>query len=280
MALEFVIYTDESATKGARYSHFYGGVLVRSTDLLLVETTIRDCMKRENLLSEIKWSKVTEQYLAKYTALMNCFFELVAGDRLKIRIMFVQNRAMPRMLSPYQREHQYFLLYYQFIKHAFGLRYSNRGDLPISLRIYLDQLPDTKEKCSLFKNHLAALSQSAAFRAAAIRVPQDQIAEVDSHHHPILQCLDVVLGAMQFRLNNKHLEKPPGSRVRGKKTRAKEELYKLINTHIRKIYPNFNIGISTGRQGNWQNLWEHRYRHWSFVPSHSERPTLSPDNLT
>ena len=74
----------------------------------------------------------------------------------------------------------------------------------------------------------------------------DQIAEVDSHEHSILQAVDVVLGSMQFRLNDFHRAKPPGQARRGKKTIAKEKLYKRISQRIRSIYPNFNIGISTG----------------------------------
>ena len=76
---------------------------------------------------------------------------------------------------------------------------------------------------------------------------------------------------MQFRLNNLHKVKPEGSYRRGKRTIAKEKLYKFINKQIREVYPNFNIGISTGLQGDIKNRWEHPYRHWSFVPSKHKR---------
>jgi len=94
--------------------------------------------------------------------------------------------------------------------------------------------------------------------------------EVDSHKHILLQCLDMVLGAMAFRLNEMHLEKEPGKRLRGKRTIAKERLYKHILERIRKIYPNFNIGISTSLQGEVENLWKYPYRHFRFVPKNWE----------
>ena len=72
---------------------------------------------------------------------------------------------------------------------------------------------------------------------------------------------------MQFRLNDKHKEKLPGSSRRGKKTIAKEKLYKHINSRIRDIYPGFNIGITTGKQDDITNLWKHSYRHWMFIPN-------------
>jgi hypothetical protein len=39
---------------------------------------------------------------------------------------------------------------------------------------------------------------------------------------------------------------------------------------IRQIYPGFNIGESTGKQGDRANFWRHPYRHWKFIPSEHE----------
>ena len=83
----------------------------------------------------------------------------------------------------------------------------------------------------------------------------------------LAQCLDVVLGAMAFRLNDKHLEKPPGEKRRGKRTVAKERLYKAILADIRQLKPGFNIGISTGTGGDPTARWKAPYLHWRFVPS-------------
>ena len=53
------------------------------------------------------------------------------------------------------------------------------------------------------------------------------------------------------------------------KTIAKDKFYKWINKNIRETYPNFNIGITTGLNGDYANLWFHKYRHWRFVPKNS-----------
>ncbi len=74
---------------------------------------------------------------------------------------------------------------------------------------------------------------------------------------------------MQFRLNDLHLEKQEETGRRGKKTVAKERLYKHILSRIRKIYPGFNVGITTGQQGDRANRWRHPYRHWLFVPANA-----------
>jgi hypothetical protein len=158
------------------------------------------------------------------------------------------------------------LLYYQFLKHAFGFKYANRGGEPIRLRIYVDKLSDTREKNALFKAYVAGLQQSPEFRESRIAVPVDQIAEVDSKKHIVLQCLDVLIGAIQFRLNDGHLQKPEWSRTRGARTIAKEKLYNHINKRIRELYPHFNIGITTGTPNGETDRFKQPYRHWLFVP--------------
>ena len=84
-----------------------------------------------------------------------------------------------------------------------------------------------------------------------------------------MQFLDVVLGSMQFRLNNMHLEKPEGKKRRGKRTIAKEKLYNYINKRIREMRPHFNIGISTGTN-ELDDRWNHPYRHWCFTANEFE----------
>lgn len=162
---------------------------------------------------------------------------------------------------------EYFILYYQFFKHAFGLTYANpNAKKSISIYPFFDQLPDTREKNQEFIDFIYRLQFDSDFQSNNIIIhSKDDIAEARSHDHVILQCMDVVLGAMEFRLNNKHLLKAPGSRRRGKRTIAKEKLYKHIYSHIRDIYPNFNIGESTGTNGDNSNRWSHSYRHWKFI---------------
>ncbi|MHC4887614.1 MAG: DUF3800 domain-containing protein [Planctomycetota bacterium] len=262
MSREFIIYADESEQKGFKFSNFYGGALVSSTDVAQVNASIRATFEEQNLHKEVKWSKVTANYLEKYVTLMDCFFGHVAEGRVKVRIMFTDNRFSPSSLTSYHREHEYFLLYYQFLKHAFGLQYANPEGVHTRCRLYLDQLPDTREKAAQFKGYLHGLT--CVFRNGVF-FDEEQIAEVRSHDHGILQCLDIVLGSMHFRLNGKHRLKPEGQRVRGKRTIAKEKLYKAIYSYIRELRPNFNIGITTA-DGAGPGRWEHPYRHWNFKP--------------
>ncbi|MBP2644287.1 MAG: hypothetical protein H6Q67_2174 [Firmicutes bacterium] len=258
------MYCDESEQKGQYYSNFFGGALVRSSNIEEVESTLNNKKEELNLFGEVKWQKITHNYLDKYLSFIDTVFNFIEKDKIKIRIMFRQNATQPVGLTREQVDEEYFRLYYQFLKHAFGLPYSNPIGEEIYLRIFLDQLPDKKERCEKFKDYIYGLQNMLG--TANIKIRKRDIAEIRSHNHVILQSLDVILGSMNFKLNNLHLQKPDGSRFRGKKTIAKEKVYKYINQRIRNIYPNFNIGISTGTL-TIEDRWNHPYRHWCFMPS-------------
>lgn len=128
-------------------------------------------------------------------------------------------------------------------------------------------MPDTKRKNKVFKGYIYALNDF--FCINNVHIYNEDIAEVDSKNHVILQCMDVILGAMNFKLNNMDKEKIPGSYKRGKRTIAKEKLYKNILKNIKSIYPNFNIGVSTSYRNDITNNWKDSYRHWCFKSKNS-----------
>lgn len=269
MSRELVLYCDESDSSGKHFANFYGGALVESKHQQEVIDRLQECKNRLNLFGELKWQKITEQYLPKYIDFVSEVFGLVSEGKLKIRIMFTQNYFSAHRLTTEQRENGFFLLYYQFIKHAFGLKHAGAEGIKTGVRVYFDRLPDTDEKCAAFKGFVSGLNDSPGFRRAGIQIRRDQLAEVDSKDHVILQALDVVLGSIQFRLNDKHKEKPENSRTRGKRTIAKEKVYRYILSEIRAATgrKGFNIGISTGMDQGWENRWLDPYRHWLFKPA-------------
>lgn len=263
MKKQYLIYADESHKKGKYFSNFYGGALVNYTELEKINKDLTLKKEELGLFQEVKWTKVTEQYLEKYIELINYFFEFVKFNQIKIRIMFRQNAQVPQNLTRKQEKKEYFLLYYQFIKHAFGIDFCNPDRKnQVTLKLYFDKLPDTKKKNKEFKGYIYALNDF--FYTNNVHIYNEDIAEVDSKNHVILQCMNIVLGAMNFKLNNMDKEKLPGSNKCGKRTIAKEKLYKNILNNIKIIHPNFNIGISTSSHGNFANNWESPYRHWCF----------------
>lgn len=262
MALQYIVYSDESEEKGPLFSNFYGGLLVRSTDCDWVINYLEDTKASNNLMAELKWQKVTLQYLDKYIRFIDAFMDLVAEDRVKVRVMFRENCWQPQGLTPDQLKNEYFLLYYQFLKHAFGWEYSNPTGQPISLMFYSDQLAEqTKDKKERFKDFIVRLQTQPELLQANLRIRRQDIAEVDSKDHVLLQALDIVMGAVQFTLNEYDLNPCPGNR-----TLAKIRLSSHILDRIMDMYPWFDPTVSTPIFGNMRNRWLQSYRHWAFIP--------------
>jgi len=265
--MEYILYCDESKQSGPKYGSFFGGCIVSGIDLLEVTSALETKKTELNLYSEVKWSKVTENYLNKYIDLIALFFSFIKSDKLKVRIMFSKNTdelPLPGISYVYTK---YFTYYYRFIKNSFGLRYL-KSDKPVNLKILIDELPDTRKNRAAFKKRLVDMTSMNDFSDSLIKVIDDDIAEVYSHNHVILQCLDIVLGSMYFRLNDLHLIIPEGQSVKGKRTSAKEKLLDIIIEHINEVMPNFNIYETTGNYNGEmpECYWNHAYRHWRYIP--------------
>ena len=266
----YYIWCDESDSEGAFYSNFYGGILIRSLDLPHVLKRLQDKVVELHIeKEEIKWQKVNKHMFAPYMELVNLIFDLLDEDKIKIRIFFRHNKYVPKYLNRRQMNEEYSLLYYQFLKHAFGLEYSNPTDRIIDMNIALDEMPIDQVEKKKFKGYLVRLTDYDKFKNAKIRIKETNVYEVDSKRFLPLQVLDLILGAICFRLNDKHKQKLPGSRKRGVRTIMKEKLYRHINFRIRQIRRGFNVGVSTGFDEPFE-IWDHSYRHWSFVPKEHE----------
>tara|TARA_E500000318_G_scaffold84778_1_gene80634 strand:+ start:310 stop:1158 length:849 start_codon:yes stop_codon:yes gene_type:complete len=264
----YIIYADESDKRGRYFSNFFGGVLLNASDRQAISEALQKKKDDLGLNHEVKWQYVDASCVDRYTQFVHLYFEFVSTSRLKTRIMFTQNMMVPNNLERRHHEEQYFLLYYQFIKHAFGIAHCNPNALDrVYFSILPDKIPESAENLERFKSYLSRIPDSSLMRGRNLHIRKSDIADVDSEKHVILQGLDLILGSINSRLNDKFKEKPAGARVRGKRTRAKEKLYKEINRQIREIYPNFNVGVSTGMPNGISDRWSHPYRHWRFTAS-------------
>lgn len=264
--MEYYIWCDESDKEGEYYSNFYGGILIDSSNLKIV-LSMMDLMREElDITEEVKWQKVNKFTFDRYIKLVDFIFDLLDANLIKIRIFFKNKQYVPQGLTKEQQKAEFPILYYQFIKLGFGLQFSNKSGETIFLKLHLDNIPMKGEDKKTFIKYLYGLNKDNDMNAAFIKIRDGDIFEVDSKEHMPLQCMDLILGAMCFRLNNKHKEKIDSTNKRGKRTILKEKLYKHINSRLRNIRPNFNIGESTGIQ-NHSDRWEQSYRHWSFKPN-------------
>ena len=260
------IWLDESDKKGQYFSNFYGGILINSKYYDEINVRLTQLLIETGIDEEIKWQKVNAFTFEKYKSIIDFTFELLYTGKAKIRIFFRNNQYKPQYLTHEQKENEFTILYYEFIRHAFGLKYCDLPEKERFVRLYIDDIPARGSQVWLFKQYILRLNNDAAFKENGIRIRENDIIEVDSSKHLPLQLLDLILGAICFRLNNKHKVKQTDTGRRGKRTILKEKLYKYILSKICVIKPNFNIGESTGFVF-YKDTWSSPYRHWSFKPN-------------
>lgn len=263
------IWLDESDRHGEFYSNFYGGILVPSRYYREVMERMRSIVEKVGINDEIKWQKVNEYHYEKYLKVVDELFDLAMEDKIKIRIFFRHNQYTASRLSPEEKKADYQMLYYQFIKYAFGLPYAGENELD-AMTLYLDEIPLRQSERDEFISHIRGLANDPVLKRKGLSIADDGIVEVDSKHHLPLQFMDVILGAMCFKLNEKDKLKAEGENKVGKRTLMKLKLYKHINARIREIYPNFNIGVTTPIRLA-SDSWTQVYRHWSFIPKFHTR---------
>ena len=265
--MEYIIYCDESVSDGIYYTDFFGGVLVCNTDYDVIKDALNAKKLELNLHGEIKWVKVTGNYLDKYKQMIDLFFSYIKENKLKVRIMFRETSQVPSNLNSEQVHNRYSLLYYQFVKHAFGLTYHDAPqDKPIYLRLYFDEIPYPINQRDAFKSHIFSLQQNSRFRKAKIRIRMDDVVEINSSKHSIQQCMDIVLGSISFMLNKKNLIVPDGKTSRGHRTIAKEQLFFHILKRIQESngVEIFDISRTTPIKIP-NDFWTMPYRHWKFT---------------
>ncbi len=246
---------------------FMVGALINLSDVNLIEKSLNNKKEELNLKGEIKWTKVTDNYLDKYIEMINLFFKFIKDGKIKVRIMFAQNAFVSDGLTKEQTDNEYSILYYYFLKDAFGLKFSNNTPFKnkVNFSLYLDDLPCSENQKKGLKNSMFRYNYELKQNNTEIT----EIVEIDSKRHVIQQCMDIILGSMNFKLNDFDKIKDEETGKRSKRTIAKEKLYKVINKNIREIRKGFNVGMSTSNDGDVTNIWKHQYRHWNFISKYS-----------
>ena len=171
MEKEYIILCDESDQRGDFYSNFFGGVIVGGSALNSVSTHLEAAKSEAGIRSEVKWSKVSSYDVESYKCLIKEFFNVMAEGLVRMRIMFRQNIHEAINLTAEHYKAEYFLLYYQFLKHGFGLQHMPVHENGARLRFYLDQLPDqSREKLAQFRGSIAGLSYNSHIHRVGLKL--------------------------------------------------------------------------------------------------------------
>ncbi|MFQ5957810.1 MAG: hypothetical protein ACE5LF_00425 [Alphaproteobacteria bacterium] len=161
-----------------------------------------------------------------------------------------------------------FKLYYQFLKHAFGLRYlplaPDGGRTHVLIRLDAHTSQQHTSRLETFATELPRILERPDLSI--------QVTFHNSKRVPRLQICDLLMGAAGSYGNKMHKKRLPGRRGMTRKQRLRLAMCNQIYNGLRSIDAEdrgtraFNWFETTGRDGSWENLFNHKVRIWKFVP--------------
>ena len=276
------IYADEAWTQQDplyRYHCFFGGIMAPPETMVDLENGIRKLKKEYKFRKEIKWTRTSPQTETFFIELIGLFkrFMLAESTNLKYRQLFL-DRSISYRGEPETTLKSQYKVYYQFIKHSFGLLYA---DIPIHLIINLDTHSSHMHKARLieFADQLPRILRKEKSLKLDIRF-------VDSTQSLALQLCDLLMGASGYYGNNLYnLRKENQKRIsknQSAKKRIGKEVYDtlwIINNRTRGKKA-FNWFETTGIDGDKANHFKHKLRIWKFEAHESiDRPEWSDKNF-
>jgi len=196
------VYCDESRQTADRYM-IIGGVIVAARDLPVLQQALQLFRRAHNLTKELKWTKVTDQKLAEYRALIDLVFSL--SGALHFKCIVIDTTVLDhRRYSKGDKEVGFHKLMYQFLLHQFG-GYVQEGDKCI---VHLDQRNSRYKLstlCAILNNGLRK-KRKGQIKSDVFR----NVEAVDSKTSDLMQVADVLMGAIGYHWNNLHVR--PGAR--------------------------------------------------------------------
>lgn len=188
--MKYHIYCDESTLNG-RYA-VYGGFIMHNNSVNKVEQTIYNIKQKNNLFSEIKWSKISNQYYDKYLNLIDSTSSLLNKNVVHFRSVIIDNNALNnRKYNDGNKELGIYKFYYQLLYNCF-IKYQKNS----SFDIYIDKRSTNYD----FQNLTDILNNKSRAKNNTINC----VKQVDSKKSNIIQLNDLLLGALSFHKNKTH----------------------------------------------------------------------------
>lgn len=263
---DYIIIADESVKTGKNYCDYFGGCMLRSKDHDLFTRKLSAKKKELGLRHELHWKHIGLDDADRAKDVLRVFFEGVEQGNIRLRIMFRKNTDVPSTpkYSKWNHSKRFFVAYYLFLTVAFGLNAPDAEDANAVLQLYLDEL--TKNKYRKEFNHYLQAGGPDASNGPKVNIPVGNITFSRSCDRTLIQCVDLVLGAVQSYLEEKYIPIDRRASDTPKKTAAKSDLCDFIFEQIRRIEPNFVPGEST-KWGNDDHFnWHTNFKQWRFVP--------------
>lgn len=191
---EINIYCDESNHLESDKKPMVLGALYCPRDRTKkVNQRIREIKIAHNLSEnfEIKWTKVTNRNVKFYLDIINYFLDI---DQVGIRILVANKTNLNHKKHGHTHEEWYYKMYYQLLTMIIKSE--------SSYRICLDR-KDTLGKIRINKLQDVLCNTEFDYKKEIVK----EIREVHSKQVQMVQVIDLIIGAVQFNICSKNVEK-------------------------------------------------------------------------
>lgn len=233
------IYCDESRQTADRYMVIGGLITLRENEEAFTQA-MHLYRQGNNMLSELKWTKVSDQKLKEYTALIDLFFSFNQAFHFKAIVVDTQEMDN-RHFNKSDAEIGFYKLMYQFLLHSFGA-YLEPDDRCV---IYLDQRTTSKYKLSTL---CAILNNGLKKKYQLLNPPVRNIQALDSKSSDFIQIADVLMGAIGYEMNGAH------TRTNAKRSKV------LLAEYIAQKAGLVNLQQPTPRSYRHFSIWHFHFR--------------------
>ena len=255
-----------------RYWCFFGGLLGLESDIDRLETALKQIVSNFGYRREVKWQGISRQCEVVYKELVDELLLHIETYDIKYRQSFLDRYFVhdaSNLLDPPTDIEVQFKVYYQFIKHNFGLKYlpeqSSKSEIIVRLDRHSNQ--DHKDKLQSFvEDDLPRmLNREADFDI--------RLSYVNSKKFLRMGVCDLLMGAAGSHGNRRHLKRKSGQRGMTDKQKCRLEFCNHVYGKLRTLDAKtrgskaFNWFESTGHSGNLTNRLNHPIRIWKFKPN-------------
>lgn len=194
---DYIFIADESGISNDRFT-LVGGLCMHRDTYQRVYETLEAFSEKHNMKSELKWSKISNQKLEEYKALVDCFFALNNTNHLQFHsICFDSHQWNHKKYNNGDSDIGLSKLYYQLILHKFVKTHGNKGTLYVRV--------DHRNSSTPLEQIRNMLNATAARDHGITTQPVKQFVSEDSKKCRLLQLNDVILGAVCAARNSRHL---------------------------------------------------------------------------
>jgi hypothetical protein len=179
-----------------------GGILVQREHEHRLRTALQQFRNEQQMRAELKWTKVSNQKLAQYQALVELYFRFSSTARFKAIVVDTSEIDHQRY-NKGDAELGFYKLMYQFLLHSFG-RELRQDDRCI---IYVDERTTSRYKLSTLAS---VLNNGMRKKYGFTHQPVRNIQPLNSKREGFVQVADVLMGAIGYQMNGGHLH--PGAR--------------------------------------------------------------------